>query len=320
MKKLVISLATRNRPQMLLETVSRSLANWALPNTVMMLQIDDDDTATISALAQAAPHSWFVGPEGPRVVVNVKPREDTIAAKWNRALAMPGDVYLVAADDDPYIAPAYDQKIVEAADLFQDGIGMVYGHMANLSFSGVVAPTAKLCQKLGYIQPELFPYWFCDHWTDDLARMLGRISFCDVRTDQSKAPPTQEMREPAWWATFFDAGYLYRRKEVAKIVDADDFDEAPSSKQRIKNIAPRVEHYSRWVNQNVRQMPIQSLDPKDVRYQRVKQKAIDMLPLFFDGMPAQEVAAFTAMLDPPKTVASIPQAFPPTGPHLVAAE
>lgn len=320
MKKLVISLATRNRPQLLMETVARSMANWALPNTVLMLQIDEDDVATIGALSQAAPHSWFVGPEGPRVVVNVKPREDTIAAKWNRALTMPADVYLVAADDDPYITPGYDQKLLEAADLFHDGIGMVYGQMANLSFSGVVAPTAKLCEKLGYIQPEYFPYWFCDHWTDDLVRMLGRISYADVKTDQSKAPPTQEMREPAWWATWFDAGYVFRRKEVAMIVSDSDFEETDGTKQRIKNIAPRIENYSRWVNQNVRQMPIQVLDPKDERYQRVKQKAIDMLPQFFDGMPAEEAAAFKNFLDPPKVIANIPQAFPPTGPRLVAAE
>jgi hypothetical protein len=320
MKRLVISLATRGRPQMLLETVSRSMANWALPSTVMMLQIDDDDVPTINALAQAAPHSWFTGPEGARVVVNVRPREDTIAAKWNRALVMEGDVYLVAADDDPYVTPGYDQRILEAAELFHDGIGMVYGQMANLSFSGVVAPTAKWCQKLGYIQPEYFPYWFCDHWTDDLARMLGRISYCDVRTDQSKAPPTQEMREPAWWATWFDAGYILRRKEVAKLTADPDFEETAGTVARIRNIAPRIENYSRWVNQNVRQMPVMPLDPKDARYQRVKQRAIDMLPAMLDGMPEAEAAAFKAFLDPPKTIANIPQAFPPTGPRLVAAE
>jgi hypothetical protein len=45
-----------------------------------------------------------------RVVVTIGPREDTIAAKWNRALAENADLYLVAADDDPYVTEGYDAK------------------------------------------------------------------------------------------------------------------------------------------------------------------------------------------------------------------
>src|SRR5271170_4689666 len=154
MNKLVISLASRGRPAQLVDTINKSIANWTRPNTAMMVQLDADDLNTLNFLNQTAPHSWFVGPEGPRVMLAVRPRENTLAAKWNRAMAVPADVYLVAADDDPYITPGYDEKLLEAATLFHDGIGMVYGHMANLSFSGVVAPTAKLVEKLGYIQPE----------------------------------------------------------------------------------------------------------------------------------------------------------------------
>src|SRR5882757_656205 len=171
--KLCISLATRGRPQQLIDTIKRSTANLVLPNTVMMVQVDEDDAATITAL-------WMAELDK-RVKVYVNPREDTIAAKWNRALAEPADLYLVAADEDPYITPAYDAKLLDAARLFPDGIGMVYGQMANASFSGVVAPTRGLVDKLGHIFPELFPYWFVDHWTDDLARLIGRLAFADVR-------------------------------------------------------------------------------------------------------------------------------------------
>ena len=84
--KLVISLATRGRPQQVVETIARSTPNLALPNTMMMVQVDDDDVATIDALNRAKLDG--------RVRVNVKPREDTIAGKWNRALAEPADLYL----------------------------------------------------------------------------------------------------------------------------------------------------------------------------------------------------------------------------------
>lgn len=317
LSKLVITLATRGRPAQLIDTINKSLANWREPNTMMTVAIDSDDQATIEHLNSAAPHAWFVGPDGPRIILDVRERPDTIARKWNRAMTIPADVYLVAADDDPYITAGYDSKILEAARLFDDGIGMVYGHMANLSFSCAVAPTVKLVEKMGYIQPEYFPYWFCDHWTDDLARMIGRIALADVRTDQSKAPFTQELREPAWWATWFDAAKLVRRKLAWSIIEGGDFLETPSAKERMRRMHYRVDYYSKWVNDNVRAQAGQlsaragNLQP-DARYLRVKQKAIDMVPQILDGMEAEEATAYLKALMPvPNTIASIPQAYPP---------
>src|SRR5688572_11135938 len=102
--KLCISLATRGRPQKLIETINKSTVNLALDNTVFMVQADEDDTDTIDALGSADLDR--------RVTVTVRPREDTIAGKWNRALAEAADLYLVAADDDPYITPGYDERLL----------------------------------------------------------------------------------------------------------------------------------------------------------------------------------------------------------------
>lgn len=308
MSRLVISLATRGRPQQVIETIRRSTPNFALANTLMMVQVDDDDLETINAFNHQALDE--------RVRVNVKPREDTIAGKWNRALTEPADLYLVAADDDPYITPGYDARLLEAASLFPDGIGMVYGRMANASFSGVVAPTRGFCDKLGHIFPELFPYWFVDHWTDDVARLIGRLAFADVQTDQSRAGKTQEMREPGWWATFFDAGYLMRRKIARDIIDAPDFQEPEWRKEMLRKHSPLIEFRSRWINDNVRANSRQfeawsGLNTKDERYQRVRQVAIAMVPhLLSDyGMSPQESAVFRNALTPPTTVVGLKQAF-----------
>lgn len=305
---LVISMATRGRPEQVVDTIKRSVANWVHPETIMQVQLDHDDPAPYEALHKANIHE--------RVLLNVQQREDTIAEKWNRALAIPADVYLVVGDDDPYVTEGYDSKILEAAKRFPDGIGMVYGHLANLSFSGSVAPTAGLCKKMGYIQPPYFPYWFVDHWTDDLARIIGRISVADIRTDQSKVGKTQEMREPGWWATFFDACYLMRRRQAHAIIDGDDFVGEPWHKELLRTHHPLIEERSRGINSSVRADSKRlegwsTLTLNDARYQRVKQKALAMVSglLADPEMPKDEAQAFGNFLMPPTTVPSLKQAF-----------
>src|SRR5277367_1929054 len=93
MTKLVISLATRGRPQQLLDTIQKDIATFSQDNTVLMVQVDADDAPTIMMLRNMALDK--------RVQVSVKAREDTIAAKWNRALDEPADLYMIKGDDDP---------------------------------------------------------------------------------------------------------------------------------------------------------------------------------------------------------------------------
>lgn len=309
---LCITLATRGRAEKLVNTISRSIVNWAEPDTRLWVMADDDDLPTIDAITKAKTNAW-----GPRVELSVKPREDTIAEKWNRAVTLCPDatVYLVGADDDPYVTPAYDRKILAASRLFPDGIGMVYGRMANASFSGAVAPTAGLVRKMGHIFPEYFPYWFVDHWTDDIARLIGRISFADIATDQSAVGKTQELREPAWWATFFDAAYLMRRQIAADIVRGDDFDDPLWRKQILLSHAPLIEYRSRWINDNVRATARQlegwsGLTLKDERYQRIRRRAVETLPKFLDGygMDAAEADMYRRALIPATTIPALKQA------------
>lgn len=306
MGRLVISLATRGRPDQCLSTIQRSVANLRLPNTIYMVQVDEDDLPTIDLLGKS--------PLDPRVVVNIKPREDTIAAKWNRAMAEPADVYLVVGDDDPYVTEGYDAKILEAGARFPDGIGMVYGHMANASFSGSVAPTAGLVEKLGYIQPEYFPYWFCDHWTDDVSKLIGRISFADIRTDQSKVGVTQELREPAWWATWFDAAYLKRREEARRVIESRDFKSPKWQKDILLQGSPLIEFRSRWINDHVRADAKRlegwaGMGLSDTRYQRVRQRATGMVEELLSGMALDEAARYRAVLTPPTTVVGLQRAY-----------
>lgn len=298
--RLAISLATRGRPERVLDTIRRSVVNLRHPETILQVQVDEDDKPTIEAL-----ETFIELPMATqRIDVNIKPREDTIAEKWNRVLSVPADVYLVAADDDPYVTEGYDSLICRAAERFPDGIGMVYGHLANLSFSGAVAPTARLCDLMGgVIFPPIFPYWFVDHWTDDLARIIGRISFANIRTDQSKPGVTQEMREPGWWATFYDAAYLYRRRQAHEIIDNAEFICSEWQRDILKSHHPLVEVRSRMINQSVRNESAKLSAwagnlQVDERYNRVKQRAVAMVPRFLEdfGMPEAEQEMFRKAL------------------------
>lgn len=302
--KLVYSLVTRGRPQSLIDTLAVNLSNLALSETQVFIQVDADDAETISALNK---HDF----KDPRVHVNIAPREDTVAGKANRAMKEPADLYVVGADDDPPITPAWDSKFLKAASLFPDGIGVVYGHMQNASFPAPYGFTAKWAEKLGYIQPEHFPYWFCDHWTDDIARIVGRISFADVTTRPIHGK-TQEMREPGWWATWFDAAHLVRRAEAHRIIDA--IDEPAWRKDILRAHHPLIEYRSRWINDNVRASSRQleqwsGLSTRDDRYQRVRKRAVDMVPHLLDGMEATLAAKYLEYLIPPTQVVGLRRAF-----------
>lgn len=297
--KLVISLATRNRPQQLMQTINRSMAQWTDPNTVLIIQADADDYATLGMLTDAK--------LDPRVKVNIKSREDTIAAKWNRAMSETGDVYLIAGDDDPVVGKGYDTAILQAAAAFPDGIGMVYGRPSNASFSSIMACTAKWVNLLGYILPEHFPYWFSDHWIDDIGRITQRIAYIDVTSDQKKVGTTQELREPAWWATWFDAAKLLRRAEAFKIIDA--LDEPAWRKAVMRSQHMLVEYRSKWINDSVRgqarQLEAINLPLSDIRYQRVKHTALSMFPQMFRGMEPAEARGFHDALILPTTIPAL---------------
>ena len=303
---LVITLATRGRAEKLCNTIDRSIVNWTDPRTQLWVMADADDPQTAEWVDRRKSEAW-----GDRVQLSVRDREDTIGAKWNRACSIPADVYLVAADDDPYITPGYDAKVLEAAKRFPDGIGMVYGRMANASFSGAVCPTAGLVRKMGgQIFPEHFPYWFVDHWTDDVARLIGRISFADIQTDQSAVGKTQELREPAWWATFFDCGYLRRRDRAHSIITDPEFQEPEWRKEILLTHHPLIEYRSRWINDNVRANAKQlegwsGLTLKEPRYQRLRAKAVETVSLLVYGMPEAEAEAWRNTLVPATTIPAL---------------
>lgn len=254
---------------MLRETLEKMLPNLHERDTRIAVLLDDDDLTVPRFLAY--------GLDDPQLVVSVAPREESFGAKWNRAIRVaPADVYATTADYGPYLTPGSDTRVLEAAALFPDGIGAVYSHLCCQSFPSLQAVTAKLAEKMGGIFPGLFPYWFEDHWLDDIVRMIDRIAFCDVLVERHRRPGTQEQREPAFWAMVYDALMPERRALARRIIEGEDFREPTWRKQLLLGALPLHDERSLFINHYVRSLEGGDRTV-DARYLRIKERAIQRL-------------------------------------------
>lgn len=278
--KLTINIATRGRPEIVADTVRRMAPHMALPNTTLLVSIDDDDTPSVNDASRLLVDD--------RVMVAVAPREDSRGAKYDRALKLaPADVYLLAVDFAPVVTTGFDAMILEAAAQLPDGIGCVGSVHPNGCLQAYQAPTAKMAERLGYLYSHEFPFWFIDHELDDYARMIGRYPLVPIELDASRrAAKTIGLRDVAFWATYYDAGTFRRRQKAEDILQV--MTEPEWRKSFARNQWPRIEAMSRAVNDSVRANAA-SLEASrgglesapDERYRRIKLKAeatlLDML-------------------------------------------
>lgn len=267
--KLTINCVTRGRPELLIETLKRALPCIERSNTTLMLSIDADDAPTIDALNQL--------PSDRRIKPVICEREDAIGDKYGRMLKYaPADVYMAMSDYAPFVTPGFDGDVLRAAAAFPDGIGVVYNYLAdNLTFSGLNGVTAKLVEKMGFYYPPYFPFWWVDHWLDDIARYIDRIAFADIKMDRSNIDKrsTTGRRDVRFWGLLFDALYLRRQDCARKIIFGDDFVDEPWRKARSLGMFPYIEQRSRMINAATLQdsgmyEPLQGAD--DERYKRIK--------------------------------------------------
>ncbi len=288
---LTVIIPTRNRPELLLKTIASAIVNAELADTFILVCVDDDDQPTINALGDALADQK---PDG-RLLISIKPREESRGEKYDRALTeAPADVYLLAVDCVPFISKGYDRVIVEAASLFPDNIGVVNTPMANASFPGHQAVTAGWVKKLGYTYNPEFPFWFVDHEIDDLARMTGRFVYVDVKCDHHSTRPntTLRMRDLEFWTTYFDMMTLERRLKARSIIMSPEFQAPDWQKKVLCNQYQPIEARSYWINNNVRQHAAQieaqrgDPGPPDEGYKRAKAKAEKKLTTTYAALKA----------------------------------
>jgi hypothetical protein len=174
---------------------------------------------------------------------------------------------------------------------------VIYGSkLANLSFPQINAVTRRLAEKMGGMYVPFFPYWFLDHWLDDLAKMIGRLATADVCVDDSARPGTMDRRDPAFWSSLYDAAKYDRWRMACWIIKSEEFQE-PEWKKRLllsKNSDwCLIQDRSIRVNDSVRGGAAQwaaAAPPEaiDERYIRVRSAGIGMLRAYLAEMEAEE--------------------------------
>lgn len=282
---LTINIATRSRPALLKETIERTLPNLTRGDTILMVSVDQDDKETRLNL------KGF--PKDERLLISIKPREDSRGEKYDRALTeAPASVYLAAVDYAPIVTPGFDQKIIDAAEIWPDGIGVVYTNMCDELVPFLQAPTAKFVEKLGYINSHEFPYWFSDHEIADIAWMVGRVNFADVNVDVSARPgKTLRLQELEFWTAYYDMMALDRRSKARAIINDPEFQLPDFLKQQFSNWYPLVESRSEARNRRVRASAAQCEEHRgeakpDQGYLRSKAKAERKLNELFAALKA----------------------------------
>jgi hypothetical protein len=279
--RLSISLATRGRPDLLIPTLRTTLANMELESTRLVVCIDEGDDVKRDYDFD------YLGdlPDDNRLIYSVLPQEDSLGEKYNRVLRLaPADVYLVMVDYAPYVTPGFDRKILQAAEIFPDDIGIIYNDLANINFPQMNAVTGRLAQLMGGIYPPWFPYWFVDHWLDDIGRMIGRITYVDAKVDTTRRPGTRNLREPAFWATLYDALKPERRAIAGYVLDR--LWGSKSHKDMLRSAWPLIEQRSDRINDLVRAQGNIMGVPSDARYRRIKERAVVKLHESLDRLEA----------------------------------
>lgn len=268
---LTVVIATRHRPELLHRTITTVLANITLADTRLMVACDLDDEVSCDAVGLFN-----------EALLSIAPREDSPGAKWNRAISVcPANAYYAMVDHSPVVTLGFDKLIHEALAKFEDGYGYLGGPLANLNFPSAQIVTHKLAVAMGGIYPEHFPYWFIDHWLDDIAQMIGRRGYVPIEIDVSRRPnKTMELRDLYFWATLYDCLASERRRTAAGLIFGSmDFATPPWLAAILYQGWPQIDRRSFLINQGCRSYAKQmeaergTRSPPDERYLRLKARA-----------------------------------------------
>lgn len=145
----------------------------------------------------------------------------TIGKIWNFLTVIDplfeADIYSCMIDDAFPITPHWDKEMVRLASQYE---AFSWYEVSAPHNCGYPTCTKAWLDKVGYIVPEHFPYWFMDSWFAEMVQFVtGQgVPVSTQMALYSKQEATQGFRDLDFWWGFFNATRNVRLEEAYKIV------------------------------------------------------------------------------------------------------
>lgn len=204
---LSLLIASRGRPVDLLRVIAECDKRVADPaRTTISVALDLDDGSNPQPPETRSKLVWHVGE-----------REDSLGAKYNRCAKYAlGDVYVLGADDNIFLADGWDNLVRDRMAEFPREFGFVYFGRLDGTLPTQMAVPHALIERQGFLFPPFWPVWFHDTWIDEIAHMTGRILWADISVEEiGGRGKSRGVRDVSFWATLFE-GTRHHRVQVAE--------------------------------------------------------------------------------------------------------
>lgn len=202
--KIAILIPSRNRPRMLSAVITALHEMESGKNEVhYWVGYDKDDQLTGDEILGWIP----TGVEVPKEII-------TIGSIWNNlAQQANADIYSCMIDDAFPITPHWDKAMTSMAIQYEAFSWYEVSAPWNV---GYPTCTKSWLDKIGYIVPEHFPFWFCDTWFQEMVNFVTRrpVPVSQSMSLFSKQEATQNLRDLDFWWGFFSAMRKIRLREA----------------------------------------------------------------------------------------------------------
>jgi hypothetical protein len=238
--EITIIMATRGRPEMLVQVFDSLKANTAQKDKVCIwLYVDQDDSVTRAAidagkLSDAGIKiNWHFGGQTAGLC-------ETQHALWHNS-GRTSEIYMITCDDACYSTPGWDDVLRETSAKFPDGIFLASPH-DPMTADTCTYPIFgwRWLETLETIFPGHFPYWYDDRWVHQIGQMTGRFAWLSIVMQPIRGKgKTRRMRDLPFWARFFQLALDERGISARKLIDAMNLDPEKKS-EALKNMEQRA--------------------------------------------------------------------------------
>ena len=270
--KILISLPSRNRPELLQKSLN-ALHNFQSDENEIIYAVgaEKNDIKTLDVVEKL---SW----------VKLYVEQNQIKSPgqmWNRCANIErADCYIAYTDDVICITKDWDKYIAQYIN--QGGLVSAFACTFDTEPSNPIV-SERWFNVVGYLYPEHFPFWFCDTWIKELYMFsTGDYVFINQKIilDGEKGK-TQNMRELDWWWGFFNATRKLRLKEAYNIrmklkLDTCDFEKFLCKRSKIIDFCNKRDRKERK-NIPMLELRLSNNDKPYNNYYEIKQEAINLL-------------------------------------------